>query len=93
MSIYIKDRDEENREFFVPFRNERISVKYEAEEDVWKIVAVEIPPEAKTFRIGPRLLEFTIETARYEKRKILPACPYAESFLASNPRYEALLPK
>ena len=84
--------DKENHEFYVPLTNGRISVKYEAEENVWKFTSVDIPQEARRFHIGPRLLEYAIETAKAEKLKILPACAYAQTYLARNPRFQSLLP-
>lgn len=85
--------DTTNQEFFVPLSQGKISVKYVEEENTWKFVEVNIPQEARTFRIAPRLMEFAIETARHEKRNIMADCSYAQTYLARNPRFKDLLPK
>ena len=85
--------DTNNQEFFVPMTQGKISIKYEEEENTWKFMEVNVPQEARTFRIAPRLMEYALEMARYEKRNVLPACSYAKTYLASNPRFKKLLPK
>ena len=85
--------DTTNNEFFVPLNQGKISIKYVEEENTWKFMEVNVPQEARTFRIAPRLMEFALETAKYEKMNVVPACPYAKSYLARNPRFKKLLPR
>lgn len=85
--------DTENDEFFVPLANSKISIEYQEEENTWRITDVNIPQQARRFHIGPRLLEYVMESARAQKFKVIPDCAYAESFMIRHPRFQKLLPK
>lgn len=85
--------EEENHRFLVQLSPEPVTLYYEVEGNTWLITAVNIPSGARELHVGPRLMEYAMEKALFDKVTVRPLCAYARNFLARNPRFEALLAK
>ena len=85
--------EEDNQRFLVPLSPEPVTLDYEIEGDTWLITAINIPETARQLHVGPRLMEYALEKALFEKLTVRPVCAYARNYMARNPRFETLLPK
>jgi predicted GNAT family acetyltransferase len=85
--------EEENQRFLVQLSPEPVTLHYEVEGNTWLITAVNIPPSARELHVGPRLMEYALEKALFDKVTVRPLCAYARNYLARNPRFQTLLSK
>lgn len=85
--------EEENQRFLVPLNPDPVTLDYEIEGDTWLITAVNIPESARQMHVGPRLMEYALEKAIFDKLSVRPMCAYARNYMARNLRFDVLLPK
>ncbi len=86
--------DDENQKFLVPLNPDPVTLSYQVEGgNTWKITEVNIPQSARQLHIGPRIMEYALEKALYEKLNVVPVCSYARNYMARNPRFGHLMPK
>jgi len=85
------EHEPENERFLIPFSPEPVSLEYQKNGEAWEITNVQVPQEARKLKMGISLMEYVLETAKKDNRKVNPACAYAENFFVRFPRYQELL--
>ena len=85
--------DEEKQEFVINARPENVVLRYETEENTWRLTGVHIPDELRRLHVGTAIMEYALEKAKRDKIQIQPDCAYASNFIARHPRFQKLLPK
>ena len=63
---------------------------YEDRDGVWYFTHTYVPDSLRGQRVAGKLVEFALETALRERKKIVPACSYVSAFLGRKPKYEIL---
>jgi predicted GNAT family acetyltransferase len=50
-----------------------------------------VPPAERGHGVGEALVEHALQYARDEGRKVIPSCPFVQSWMQENPEYENLI--
>ena len=83
--------DRSLRRFETIVEGQRCILDYELRAGVMIITHVVVPDAVSGRGIAAELTRTALETARAERLRVIPQCPYAEAYLEKHPSYRDLL--
>ena len=68
-------------------------IEYEEDGDTIALIHTEVPPELGGKGVGPAIAEKTLQYAKDHGMKIVPICPFVQTYLKRHPKWENIVEK
>ncbi|MCB8984125.1 MAG: N-acetyltransferase [Ardenticatenaceae bacterium] len=88
----VRNNEAENR-FEIEEDGQLAVLEYVREADVITYVHTKMPPDLRGMGLGGKLARYALEYAREMNLKVIPVCPFVQSYLERHPEYQSLVLK
>jgi len=80
---------EEGKRYYIPFEKQKAELTYVETGKTRDFRHTFVPEELRGRKIAERLVRHALDDSMKSGYKLVPTCPYVESFVKKNPEYQA----